>query len=64
MKPARKKTNKKQSFQSRTKVVGRVHVNYVQWNVPVTQVEATVEALSHALLTDFYRRYNPVTDNY
>jgi hypothetical protein len=30
---------------------------YVQINVPAAQIEATVEALAHALTSDYYARY-------
>jgi hypothetical protein len=59
---SRKKAAKKQVKKSSTKILGRVGIQYVQINVPENQIEATVEALSHAILSEYYAQYL-VTDS-
>lgn len=40
-----------------SKVLGRVGIEYVQVDVPAAQIDATAEALSHVILTEFYSKY-------
>ena len=52
-----KKKTESAPVYKRSKVIGRVAREYVQINVPDAQIEATVEALCHALTSDYYARY-------
>lgn len=56
-----KKTPKKKTVKrtSGTPVLGIVHIEYVQINVPEAMIVSTAEALSQLILSDSYRKYLP-----
>lgn len=45
-----------------TPVLAQVHLQYVQINVPTEMISATVEALSHLILSDYYASKEPLTE--
>lgn len=40
-----------------TKVLGQVHLHYVQTNFPESEAMSVAEALSQVLLNDYYRQF-------
>ena len=53
----KKKKTKSVPVYTGTKTLGVVVREYVQINVPDSHIDATVDALTQALLSDFYRKY-------
>lgn len=45
-----------------TPVLGVVHTEYVQINVPDGMVTPTVEAMSQLILSDYHRKFLPVNN--
>lgn len=59
----KQKKHKKSTKNTGTKVLGTVVIEYTQFNVPTTQIEAVAEALSYALSSRYYAQYL-VTETY